>query len=399
MGDINIPGFPTGMLVPGIYLNVELGRQPPSAAGVSRKVLLVGENDGLEGSAVPGVVYPVPRLRNQNDDDTTSAESLFGIDDAAPSNTTLYWMAKAAFAANALVDLYAVRVKLGEEEENWDKVLDPVTGPAVARQFHYIAISDKVQRPLLKTYLETLAQPMYGIRQQGIVGTYTVLPVAPVSDPSPRIQYIRSPQFPVSPPFTGNDYYPGYMLAAAVAAVRARHESVDPAVNLSMEKVPGVPLPPISNSIPKSELNTQLGNGFTPLVSQGTSTCILRSVTTNANPLNTYPVFDTTKVTVTDFVADDIEMKMLNRYTGFKLAPDTDIPPPSRTATPNGIRSSLLEWLREHEKAGRITTVADLAERVIVEIDDQVPGRVNFQIPEDVIEIFAVGAGNIMQIG
>ena len=80
MGNIIIPGFPTGMLVPGIYMNVELGRQPPSAAGVVRKVLLVGTNPGDDSSssssssstseytkpepkAVVGKVYPVSRFR------------------------------------------------------------------------------------------------------------------------------------------------------------------------------------------------------------------------------------------------------------------------------------------------------------------------------------------------
>jgi len=62
------------------------------------------------------------------------------------------------------------------------------------------------------------------------------------------------------------------------------------------------------------------------------------------------------------------------------------------------IKQSLLEWLRENEKAGRITRVTELADAIKVELDLEVPGRVNFEIPEDVVDIFAVGAGNIIQI-
>ena len=68
-------------------------------------------------------------------------------------------------------------------------------------------------------------------------------------------------------------------------------------------------------------------------------------------------------------------------------------------ATPNGVKNSILEWLRMNEKAGLITLVTDLADRVQVEIDPNDDSRLNFEVPEDVIGIFAVGAGNIIQIG
>ena len=409
MGAIIIPGFPTGMLAPGIYINVELGRQPPSAAGAVRKVLLVGKNPGAPSTTEANRLYKVSRLRSGAGSDEDSAEALFGRNLANPRQTLLYWMAYAAFEANPLVSLYAIRVA-DSGTDPYGTVLDPVNGKAATQQFHYIALDDPTDTaggPVdkLVNYLGILANPVYGIRQQGVVGMHFAdsKPTAVPNNRDPRLQYVWCPQaknYGSEPPFNGGDFYLGSMLAAAVAAIRSRHESVDPAVNLSMERVPGVPVPPMELTATKSNLNDYLSWGYTPLVQQGTNTVILRSVTTVANVTdNTYPVLDTSKVTVTDFVADDIEMKMLNRYTGFKLAPDTDIPPPSMTATPRGIKSSLLEWLREHEKAGRITMVTDLSERVLVEIDEEVPGRVNFQIPEDVIEIFAVGAGNIIQIG
>lgn len=423
MGEVIIPGFPTGMLVPGIYINVELGRQPPSAAGAVRKVLLVGTNtDDADvdcGTAAAGQLVRVLRMQRKSDTDNGSAEVLFGkevtgppVSFEGPRKAHLYWMAKAAFAANPLVSLYAIKVDASEDWD-YDDVLSVTDGPAVAQQFHYIAMDDAAKQADLINYLEGLAHPIYGIRQQGIVANYGfTIPVDPLTQRSQRLQYVWSPQKRNTTPaqtwqqeladMKKGVLYVSEMLAAAMGAIRSRQESVDPAVNLSMEKVPGVPTAPSENAATKADLNSQcLTLGITPLVTQGSSSVILRSVTTEATTDTgaIYPVLDTTKVTVTDFVADDVELKMLNRYTGFKLAPDTDIPPPARTATPNGVKSSLLEWLREHEKAGRITMVSDLAERVLVEIDEEVPGRLNFQIPEDVIEIFAVGAGNIIQIG
>jgi len=403
MGNIVIPGVPASTLTPGIYINVELGRQPPSAAGVRRKVLLVGQNT-LRGD--PGALYGISAL---NGDGPNTAETLFGTSTADNLESRLYWMAKAAFKANPSVSLSAIKVD-DSAGFGYDVVLDPAQSKAANQRFHYIVVDSAdaaADGPLdwLKKYLDTLAEPLFGMRQQGIVaqGGEDYTPPGGVSDPhpeirSPRIQYVLSPQIESGSTFEPDEHYSGFQLAASVAAMRSRHESLDPAVNLSLEKVVGVPQP--LKEIKKATLNAFIGGGYSPLAPMEGSVVMLRSVTTAASSEhNDYPVLDTTKVTVTDFVADDIELKMVNRYKGFKLAPDTDIPPPSRTATPKGIKASLLEWLREHEKAGLITLVSDLAERVVVEIDPDVDGRVNFQIPEDVIEIFAVGAGNIIQIG
>ncbi len=414
MGNIVIPGFPTGMLVPGIYLNVELGKAPPSAARV-RKVLLVGTNSaGAAASDLPNTLYRVSRLNSKfpKPDDTridmTSAEDLFGVTEGYidagdygqvpdPSASKLYWMCKAAFKANPSVSLYAIRV-----ETNYATALSKVAN----QRFDYIVVEDNSLSTveILAEHLEGMAAPKIGLRQQGIIGSYASEGTADLRNrKSARIQYVWAP---LSKPTAVNnvkkalrngDFYDGGMLAAAMASVRARFESIDPAVNLCFEQVPGVPAP---DKQTKTTLNSLLQDGVSPLVTSSAGTVVLRSVTTAANPAdNPNPVLDTGKVTVTDYVADDIEIKMLNRYTGFKLAPDTDVPPPARTATPNGIKNALLEWLRAHEAAGRITSVESLADAVRVEIDPDADGRINFEIAEDVIEIFAVGAGNIIQMG
>jgi hypothetical protein len=411
MGSVIIPNLATAWYVPGIYINVELGRQPPSAAGQIRKVLIIGTSD--LGEAEEGKLYPVTRLASKSTDpvaepDMRSAEDLFGKDEDDPLATSLYWMAYAAFTANPLVSLYAVKVGT---TETYAAVLSPIGGPICTRRFHYIVVEENTTSPggapeELGDYLRAQAMPEVGFRQQGIIGD--AAPNCPSSgNPSymdPRLQWVWSPQDEYTPSSPQEPYQPSkdgyyqFMLSASTAALRSRKESSDPAVNLCYEAVPGIPAP--ETLARKSELNDAIRLGWTPLVPSGSDVVILRSVTTAADASqNTYPVLDTTKVTVTDFVADNIQIKMLNRYKGFKLAPDTDIPPPSRTATPNGVKASLLEWLREHERAGQITLVTDLAERIKVEIADNDDGRLNFEVPEDVIGIFAVGAGNITQIG
>lgn len=505
-------GLDTSWYVPGIYINVELGRATPSAAAVARKELIIGNmlDPGTLGSFFEpssftqlelegqvGGLFPVPDLK-------TAAER-FGY------GSELYIMAQAAFKANASVDLWAyvqsnpltdfaaieltvttaptadgiitiriheqvcrVRVLATDDADvalgkiadafnaqlrelpfyidpapstdsftvsakhpgvMWNDetftvdlgdtgvVLNPpptngnykLTGVGTTnyslsadafaagskletKRFHYIVISpndyDNVQA--LGDFLMAQADPLVGFRQQGVFGTrdsfndingeYKTDPTTPIQNP--RIQCAWA---------YGNLYFP-CQLAAAVASMRAKWESSDPAVNLCFRPVPKVPLTDSDDLLTQSDKNAAITAGFTPLVPHEGSMTILRSVTM-ADVTATYSVLDTGKVTVSDYLADDIQIKMANRYKGFKLSPDTDIPLPSRTTTPSNIRQSLLEWLRENEAQGMITRVSEFADDVRVEMDPNIDGRVNFEIPEDVVDIFAVGAGNIIQIG
>jgi phage tail sheath gpL-like len=194
-----------------------------------------------------------------------------------------------------------------------------------------------------------------------------------------------------------NDYFP-CEIASAVAATRQKWEGTDPAWNLCLTKVPGIPIPDDEYLSTSTDVNDAITDGITPVILSEGAMKIARSVTMAANA-SSFRVIDTHKVTVSDFLADDIQIKMASRYKGFKLSPDTGKPLPSKVTTPSRIKAALMEWLRVHEKAGRITRVTELSDEVRVEMDEEVPGRVNFEIPEDVIEIFAVGAGNIIQVG
>jgi len=434
MGTIAVPGVPTGMLVPGIYIHVDLGNAPPSAAGNVRRVLLVGTNDG--GEAEAGVLYRVSRLTSKRGGagplDLVSAQDLFDVDEKSivpnpdnlpgvepvshPDAKNLYWMCKAAFKANPSVTLYAIKIEGTTTGVTYSTVFDKMNGPAATQKFDYIAFDNFDQLNTVRTYVDGLAEPLFGLRQQAIAGSVSPedetddeMPV--VANPSPRMQVVWSRQriLEADDDTDGlareaalavkkGQTYTAPMLAAAMAGTRAKHEAADPAVNLCNEIVRGVPKVDPGYKLTVTQLNRALHAGITPLVNYAGGSAILRSVTTAAKD-KIYPVLDTTKVTVTDFVADDIELKMAVTYRGFKLAPDTDAPLPAKTTTPSNIRQSLITWMRNHQASGLVVLNESLIERIHVEIDEDVDGRVNFEIPEDVIEIFAIGAGNLVQIG
>ena len=276
--------------------------------------------------------------------------------------------------------------------------LNPSSSPLFAERFHYVATPYNSQNDVvdLKDFIDGQADAKIGYRQQGIFAVQalgasveTILGVCE----HPRMQCVLAPGDWRS---TGN-YTPG-QLAAAVAATRCKKESADPAANLCLQAVAGVPITIDEMLMTRTEMNDATDIGITVLSPFQGRMVIQRSVTTAANSTTT-PVLDTGKVTVSDFVADDIQTKMATVYKGFKLSPDTDLPLPSRVATPSSIRQALIGWLRIHEAKGLVVQVTQNSEGIQVELDEEVAGRVNFSIPEEVIDIFAVGAGNVIQIG
>jgi phage tail sheath gpL-like len=173
------------------------------------------------------------------------------------------------------------------------------------------------------------------------------------------------------------------------------------AANTAGQVIVGVPRSRLPSDLSDAaELNEALHQNVTALDIEGTEMAMVRSVTTrflDENGRENYVLLDTSKVTVSDFVADDIELKFEARFGGFKLAPDSDAPVPARTATPEIVRRSLIEWLREYEKAGLVRGVAEHLDEIRVEISDSAPGRLDFELPEAVVNICAVTVGDLIR--
>jgi phage tail sheath gpL-like len=278
-------------------------------------------------------------------------------------------------------------------------------GALATRRFHYLVVANTDSGfggnlEELKDHVVRLAEPVEGLRQQGIYGWVEDMESAVGSVPSrrgtawlnaPRLQCVWS---------EGNSLPPGD-LAAAVAAHRAWMEGSFAAANTAGQTVVGLPRPRLPSDLPEAaDLNDALHHGLTPLDVSGTEMAMVRSITTrwlDAAGRESYTLLDTGKVTVSDFVADDLALKLAVRFKGFKLAPDTDVPVPARTATPVTVRQSLIEWLRGYESVGLLRQVTEHLEEIKVEVSEVDDGRINFEIPETVVDICAVTAGNLIR--
>ncbi len=265
-------------------------------------------------------------------------------------------------------------------------------------RFHYLALANKDAPSLgqINTYLDTAANPIEGKRQQAIFGlTGDLVDAGSATElaeelNSARMQCVWSRG---SAMLTGE-------LSASVAAHRAWMEGSYPAANLCGHVIVGVPRPRLSSDLPtQNELNFALHHGVTPLMISGTEMAIVRSVTTrckNDSGAFSYEVLDTNKVTTSDYVADDLEIRLQDRFHGFKLSPSTDASLPAMTATPATIRDTLTAWLREYEQQRLLRNVNESAASIRVELDD-VDGRFNFELPEAVVDICATTAGNLIR--
>lgn len=276
-------------------------------------------------------------------------------------------------------------------------------GALATQRYHYLVVNSTDSSGTasnlvhLKEHLVRSAEPIAGLRQQGLYGWIGDLDSA-VGDGAHGTSHLNVARLQCV--WSQGNSLPPAELAAAVASHRAWMEGFFAAANTAGQVVVGVPRPRLPTDLPDAEvLDRALHAGLTPLDIKSTEMALVRSITTRHldGDAESYTLLDTIKVTVSDFVADDLALKLQARFGGFKLAPDTDVAVPARTATPLTVRQSIVEWLRQYEAAGLLRQVNEHLEEVRVEISADVDGRIDFELPESVVDICAVTAGNLIR--
>ncbi|MEQ8721039.1 MAG: phage tail sheath subtilisin-like domain-containing protein [Sandaracinaceae bacterium] len=269
-----------------------------------------------------------------------------------------------------------------------------------AERFHYIVspYQDAVGLADVEAHCAAYAEPEEGKRQRWIAGSKDTLATTTTlatgrNDARGQIVHLHNaPQTPG-------------MLAAAQAARRASREGADVAANLNGEALPGILPPESSADYPNgTAIASALNNGITPLeVAQG-EVRIVRSITTRSqdaagNP--SYAVLDSHKVTVPDFIADDLAVGYVAEFSGFKASPDVDDPQelPDGVLTPSVVKDWITARLVAHEEAALIVGVEARASELSVELLDSPAGCFAASIPIDVIEWANMFSGDLRQVG
>lgn len=232
----------------------------------------------------------------------------------------------------------------------------------------------------LRTHLTFVSGPMEQRRAIGVYGITSSL--ATGTTLSSTLNYERFNQALLPGTMTTAEE-----LAAAYAAVIAFEE--DPARPLNTLALTGVAPPPIASRLSRTEQESALANGATPLeVGPGEVVQIVRAITNyvlNAQAVPDISWLDLTTVRTMDYVTKACRERIALRFPRDKLS----------ARTPARVRSELLDVLYKLEELEIVEEVEANKDGLIVERDSQDPNRLNAKIPVDVVNGLHVFAGRM----
>lgn len=285
----------------------------------------------------------------------------------------------------------------GATSDSPQNVLD-VLG-AVRRTYIAVPYADSTNLALVKTHLDAQDEPTIGHRKSALFGSVDTLGNTTTLTTMMNFSRMQCAWL------RNGDITPG-MLAAALAAARAGAESLKVGVNHNGRSVPGVPVQAFSSWVASpGEQASALDNGITPLVPVDATTLgILRSVTCKSQDSAGRPdsrVLDTTKVVVSDEIADRIELHFYDfRDSNADVEPPDGVSPAPNTLVPSLVKDGIVGILRNMEDEGNISRGSVDANIDGVQVEfDAARGRFNAVIPFDVIEGFNQLSGQLRQVG
>jgi phage tail sheath gpL-like len=176
-------------------------------------------------------------------------------------------------------------------------------------------------------------------------------------------------------------------VAAAYAAMIASEE--DPARPLNTLVLAGIKVPPITQRLGRTEQETALANGVTPLeVAAGDVIQIVRAVTTytkSAAGATDVSLLDLTTIRTLYYIRMACRDRIRLRFPRSKLS----------KKTPEAVRGELLDVLLKAQELEIVEEVEANADGLVVERSTQDANRLNSSIPADVVNGLHVFAGRI----
>ncbi len=264
--------------------------------------------------------------------------------------------------------------------------VDPALATALAavygEQYNIIAVPyiDATSYAALKTHLDSVSGPMEQRPSIGIIaaddalGTVTTL-TGTINSGRISCGYLRGTKSPA------------YEIAASYAAVKAFEE--DPARPLNTLTLPGIAAPPIPQRLSRTEQESCLYNGTTPLeVGPGEVVQIVRAISTyiqDPQGIDDISLLDITTICTLDYVRKAIRERISLRFPREKLS----------SRTPEAVRDQILDVLYKLQELEIVEEVEANEAGIIVERDAQDPNRLNAKIPTDVVNGLHVFAGRI----
>ena len=359
---IEFDTIPASMRKPGVYMefNTKLAvRTLPTNAQSVCLIVPLGA-DATAAANKPEQVYS-----------SADAKSKFGA--------VAEEMVAAAIAANRYVAISCVGITVeGQTEPNITAALASTAmgGFNILVPAWFSATAMTALRAHLDTYTDS-------IEQQSIIGIGAV--TTTLSAATTLASALNSGRISVvALPGTAST---ARQVAAAYASIVAFEE--DPAKPLNTLVLKGISVPPIASRLGRTEQETCLANGITPLeVGAGDTVQIVRAVTTYtkaASGEDDESMLDLTTIRTLYYVRQACRERIRLRFPRSKLS----------SKTPAAVRGELLDVLKKLEELEIVEEVAANADGLIVERSAQSVSRLNGAIPVDVVNGLHVFAGRI----
>jgi phage tail sheath gpL-like len=197
--------------------------------------------------------------------------------------------------------------------------------------------------------------------------------------------------------FVNKCRFVSFEVAAAAAVMHA--QTGHPALPLNTMQMVDCDAPDIADRLEFSEINNLLLNGVTPFNADGYNAVrIVRSITTylassSGSPDDTY--LDTTVIACLDYLRLAIKTGHALAYSQSVLRENHINGEPSFVVTPGDVRSFNIAICKKVERYGAVQQVDALVERFETVRDENVPGRVNSDIPVEVVQGLHILANTI----
>ena len=360
---ISFDSIPASIRKPGVYMEFNTSLAVRTLPTNKQNVCLIVPLG--EGATVAANV-PTPFFS------AAEAKAMFG-------GTVAGEMADAFITAYRYASVSAVGVVVeGDAEPDIKDALDSTAMGGftilVPAWFSQVALT------ALRTHIQTYTSSM---EQQGIIGVAAL--TSTLSAATTLATSLNSGAISLAVlPGTASS---ARQVAAAYAAMIASEE--DPARPLNTLVLTGIKVPPVTQRLGRTEQETALANGVTPLeVAAGDVIQIVRAVTTytkSAAGATDVSLLDLTTIRILYYVRTACRDRIRLRFHRSKLS----------KKTPEAVRGELMDVLLKLEELEIVEEVEANAAGLVVERSPQDVNRVNATIPTDVVNGLHVFAGRI----
>ncbi len=259
------------------------------------------------------------------------------------------------------------------------------------KKYYYIvsAAEDATQFAALAGQVSTAAAPTSGLRQRCFCGSVDTLANATTiatTINNPRAEVVWSEKSPWTPA----------ELAANAAAVYALYEtSPNPRTNFAgfgndaaTQPYWKVPASRTTTAHPsRTSIKSALNNGLTPIaVNPNGTTYLVNRITSRSlsGSITDYRIRDAHKVTICDFFADDLYVKLSLQNAGKRIADDPPkgarIPGP-QVVTPTVVRGQVFRLLDDYDSNDLLQNLATIKAGTVVQRETNPSTRMGIAIP------------------